>query len=160
MVGVLLDDLLQTPRVGVGRALFVEVNQDRSAGNRACIIPGCLFDIKAGLAIASPLERFLLSGLAREDLNFVGDHEDGIKPDAELPNKVGIFLRVAGELRKEVLRAGARDGAEVRDEVFLAHADAGVGDGERLLLFVQRKVDTRRVDTVPDQRLVLVIGEA
>ena len=47
----------------------------------------------------------------------------------------------------------------MRDEVFLVHADAGVGDGEGLLLFVELEVDARRIDAVADERLVLVVDE-
>ena len=66
---------------------------------------------------------------------------------------------VAGELGEEVLGAGAGDGAEVRDEVLLVHADAGVGDGEGLLLFVEFEVDARRVDAAAGESLVLVVDE-
>ena len=44
-------------------------------------------------------------------------------------------------------------------EVFLVHADAGVGDGEGLLGFVEFEVDARRVDAIADERLVLLVGE-
>jgi hypothetical protein len=48
----------------------------------------------------------------------------------------------------------------VRDEVFLAHADAGIRDGESLVGFVEFEVDTGRVDAIADERLVLIVGEA
>ena len=154
VVGVLLDDLLQTPAVGVLRALFVEVDEDGGAGGRARVGAGDLFDVEAGLAVGGPLVGLLFAGLAREDLDLVGDHEDGVEADAELADEVGVFLGVAGELGEEVLGAGAGDGAEVRDEVFLVHADAGVGDGEGLVGFVELEVDARRIDAVADERLV------
>ena len=99
----------------------------------------------------------VFAGLARDDLDLVGDHEDGVEADAELADEVGVLAGVAGELGEEVLGAGAGDGAEVRDEIFLVHADAGVGDGEGLLGFVELEVDARRVDAVADERLVLVV---
>jgi hypothetical protein len=47
----------------------------------------------------------------------------------------------------------------VRGEVFLVHADAGVGDGEGLVGFVEFEVDARRVDAVADEDLVGFLGE-
>jgi hypothetical protein len=88
-----------------------------------------------------------------------GDHEDGVEADAELADKIGVFPGVAGELGEEVFRSGAGDGAEVSNEVFLVHADAGVGDGEGLLLFVEFEVDARRIDVVADERFVFVVNE-
>jgi hypothetical protein len=41
----------------------------------------------------------------------------------------------------EVLGAGARDGAEVVDEVRLGHAHAGVDDGQRVVGLVRDDVD-------------------
>ena len=128
------------------------------AVERALVADG-LFDLEAGLAVGGPLEGLVFAGLAGEDLDLVGDHEDGVEADAELSDEVGVFPGVAGELGEEVLGAGAGDGAEVRDEVFLVHADAGVGDGEGLVGFVELEVDARRVDAVADERFVPVVDE-
>ena len=46
------------------------------------------------------------------------------------------------------------------DEVFLVHPDAGIGDGEGLLLFIKLKVDARQINAVADERLVLVVDES
>jgi hypothetical protein len=46
------------------------------------------------------------------------------------------------------------------DEVFLVHANAGVGDSEGFIGLVQFKVDARRIDAIPNERPVLVVGEA
>ena len=133
MVGVLLDDLLQAPAVGVLLALFVEVDEDGGAGDGARIVAGTASMSKPVLPSEVQRQVLLFAGLAGDDLDLVGDHEDGVEADAELADEVGVLLGVAGELREEVLGAGAGDGAEVRDEVFLVHADAGVGDGEGLV---------------------------
>ena len=63
------------------------------------------------------------------------------------------LLGVAGELGEEVLGAGAGDGAEVRDEIFLVHADAGVGDGQGLVGFVEFEIDARRSIPLPTSAL-------
>ena len=59
------------------------------------------------------------------------------------------MLGVSGELREEVLRAGAGDGAEVGDQVLLVHADARVADGQGFLLFVQLQIDARSERQLP-----------
>ena len=137
VVGVLFDDLFEAPAVGVGFAFFVEVEGDGGAG--LCAFGG--LDVEAGLAVAGPLPGLVFAGLAGDNFDGVGDHEGGIEADAELADEVGIFLGVAGELVKEVPGAGARDGAEVRDEVVFVHADAGVGDGEGGVGLVHFEVD-------------------
>ena len=109
MVGVLLDDLLQAPAVGVLLALFVEVDEDGGAGLRG--VGGC--DLEAGLAVGDPAPRLVFAGLAGDDLDLVGDHEDAVEADAELADEVRVLAGVAGELGEEVLGAGAGDGAEV-----------------------------------------------
>ncbi len=98
VVGVLLDDLLQAPAIGVLRALVVEVDEDGGSGALARIGAGDLFDVEAGLAVAGPLICLVFAGLARDDLNLVGDHEDGVEADAELADEVGVLAGVAGEL--------------------------------------------------------------
>jgi hypothetical protein len=86
-------------------------------------------------------QALLFAGLARDDFNLVGDHEGAVEADAELADQVRVLLGVAGELREKVLGSGAGNGAQVRDQIFLVHADAGVGDGEGLVLLVQFQVD-------------------
>ena len=66
---------------------------------------------------------------------------------------------IAGELREEVLGAGACDGSEMRHEVFLVHADAGVRDGDGLGVFVEFEVDARGINAIADEGLVGVVGE-
>ena len=139
VVGVLLDDLLQAPAVGVLLAFFVEVQQHGRAGDGAL----CRLDVKPGLAVAGPAPGLVFAGLARDHLDPVGHHEGAVEAHAELADQVGVFFGVAGELGEEVFRARASDGAQVRDQILLIHADAGVGDGERLLLLIEFQVDAR-----------------
>lgn len=137
MVRILLDDLLQAPSVGVLCPFFVQMNQDIGAGRGARVGFFRLFDLEAGLAVGDPLPSGIFSGLARKHLDFVGDHKNGIKADTKLSDEVGILPGIAGELRQKALGPGARDSAEVRDEVLLVHSDAGVADRKSLLLFLK-----------------------
>ena len=151
VVGVLLDDLAQTPAVGILLAFVVEVNDDSGASHGAF---GGL-DAEAGLAVAAPPPRSFFTRLARDHLHVIGHHENGVKAHTELADEVGILLRIARELREKVLGAGTRDGAQVRDEIVLVHADAGVGDREPVVALVQLQVDAR----VKRQRLVDLIRQ-
>ena len=139
VVGVFFDDLLQAPAVGVLLALFVEVDEDGGAGYFA----GGGLNVEAGFAVGGPAPRLVFSCFAGDDFHAVGDCEDAVKAYAELADEVRVFFGVAGELGKEVFGAGAGDGAEVGDEIFLVHADAGVGYGEGLVLLVEGQVDAR-----------------
>ncbi len=139
------------PAVGVLLAFFVEVNDDGGSGDGAL---GGL-DLEAGFAVAGPSPGLVFAGLAGDHLDVVGDHEDAVEADAELADEVRVLLGVAGELREEVFGSGAGDGAKVRDQVLLVHADAGVGDGKDFILFVEFKVDAG----IEGKRLVLVLDE-
>ena len=142
---------LQAPAIGVLLAFFVEVKQHRGAGDGALR----RLDLKAGLAVAGPAPGLVFAGLAGDDLDAVGDHERAVEADAELADEIGIPLRIAGKLGEKVLGAGAGDGAQMRDQILLIHADAGVGDGEGLLLLVELQIDAG----IERKRLVRLFGK-
>ncbi len=65
------------------------------------------------------------------------------------------FLASPESWREKILGAGAGDGAQIRGQFLFAHADAGVGDGERLVRLVELQIDTR----VEGQALVGLVGQ-
>ena len=82
------------------------------------------------------------AGLARGDLDPVGDHEGGIEADAELADQAGPLLRLRlGQRCAEHARAGAGDGAQVVDQLLPRHADAVIGDQQRAGLLVGDDAD-------------------
>ncbi len=92
-----------------------------------------LLDRELALAVRDPAPSGALAGLARDDLDLVGDHEGGIEADAELADqgKILVFLGlVAGQVLHEGGGAGARDGAEILDQLVAVHADAVIVDGK------------------------------
>jgi hypothetical protein len=93
-------------------------------------------DREFALAVGDPSAGLVGAGLARDYLDLVSHHEGGIEADAELADQRAVLALVAGELLEELGGAGARDGAEVLDQLLAAHADAVVGDGERAPLGV------------------------
>ncbi len=139
MVGVLLDHLLQAPAVGVLLAFLVEVEKHGCAGDGALR----RLDLEAGLAIADPAPGLLFAGLARDHLHPVRHHEGAVETHAKLADEVGVLPGIAGELGEKVFCARAGDGAQVRDQILLIHADAGVGDGECLFLLIELQIDAR-----------------
>ena len=90
----------------------------------------------AGSMVNSPLpsevqrQRLALARLARDDLDPLGHHEGGIEADAELADQGHVLLRVARQRADEGRGARARDGAEIVDQLVVAHADAVIGNGE------------------------------
>ena len=122
----LVVEMESDPRAALGR--FVE--RQRRDGERA-------------LAVGRPAEGVRLAGAARLDHDLVGDHEGGIEADAELADQRLRLLAgvLGGQLVEEGLGAGAGDGAEARGQVLAGHADAVVGDGQRLGFRVERDGD-------------------
>ena len=90
---------------------------------------------EVALAYGFPLDGILgLAGHSRNNGNLVGDHERRIKADAELADQFRAFLGVSGfEAFEELARAGAGDGAEMLDDRFSRHAQAVVGDRQRVV---------------------------
>src|SRR5690606_12672003 len=86
-------------------------------------------------AVRGPEPSSVLPRLAAHDLDAVGDHERGIKADAELSDK-GRVLTVLAEPFQEGAGAGARDRAEVLGKLGVIHADAVVGNDEAAGLLV------------------------
>mmetsp|Transcript_10077 Transcript_10077/g.61253 ORF Transcript_10077/g.61253 Transcript_10077/m.61253 type:complete len:236 (-) Transcript_10077:28-735(-) len=77
--------------------------------------------------------------MLRHYLNIVGHQIDRIKSNAELSDQVHVptFLHLFQEGRGP--RFG--NGAQVIDEVFLGHTNAGVSDRQHVLFLVQRDFD-------------------
>ena len=61
------------------------------------------------------------------DDNALGNHEGGIKSDAELADQAGAILGLV-EPRQEGFGAGSGDGAEIVDQFLPVHSDAAVDD--------------------------------
>ena len=102
-------------------------------------------DLKPAAARGRPDPDLIGAGAAaRGDDDAVGDHEGGVEADAELADQAGAVLGL-GEAGEKGLGAGARDGAEIVDQLLPVHADAAVGDGKRARLLVRRDADFGRL---------------
>jgi len=86
---------------------------------------------------------------AAGDNDAVGHHEGGIEPDAELSDQAGAVLGL-GKVRHKRLGAGARDGAEIVDQLLTIHPDAAIGHNKRVVLLVRHDRNFRRL-AVRDQ---------
>ena len=111
--------------------------------------------VKAPLPSDDQRQASIGPSAARGDHDLVGDHESGIKTDAELADNGGGFLaRVFGrKLVQEGLGAGAGDGAETAGQVFAGHADAVVREGQRLGVRIDRDLDRERSAVLDELRL-------
>ena len=102
-------------------------------------------DRVAAVPVARPAQRLaLFAPRAREELHFLGDHEHGEKPDAELPDQVLVPAAVFLQFPQKFLRSRMRNRAEVFDELLARHPDAGIRDRQRSRLLVRRNVDFER----------------
>ena len=138
-IGVLLDDLLQDPGVGVvlEAVLLVhrlEVQQHRGAG----LGPVRVVQRERAVAGRLPVDSGVRAGAPRGQRDPVGYHESGVEADAKLPDQVGgacgagfatgALFRLQGV--EELPAAGAGDGADVTHHILAAHPDAVVRDRE------------------------------
>ncbi|MNM55307.1 hypothetical protein D3C81_664430 [compost metagenome] len=100
-------------------------------------------DVELAFALGRPVHAFAggLAGAAAVDIDLVGDDERGVETDTELADQVRVFLLVTGEVLHEVGGAGLGDGAQVRDDVVAAHADAVVLEGHGAGVLVEAQAD-------------------
>ena len=135
VVGVFLDDVAQAP--AVGELFFAALQVQHDAGATLGLLHGGDFEV--ALALRRPVHAFGggQAGAAAEHIHLVGNDERGIEAHAELADQPRILLLIAGEILQEVGGTGLGDGAQVRDGVLTAQADAVVFDGEGLGLLVK-----------------------
>ena len=111
-------------------------------------------DRVGALAVGRPGPGFLPASPPRLDIDPIGDHESRIEADAELADQLRrlgarpAFARVfhvacVGGLQffEKGAGAGTRDRAECKHEIVGIHADAVVGDRQRLGVLVEREND-------------------
>ena len=71
------------------------------------------------------------AGAAADHDDALGDHEGRIEADAELADQTDAVLGLR-QTRHERFGAGARDGAEIVDQLLPVHADAAVDHRQRI----------------------------
>ena len=91
-----------------------------------------------------PLVSLRFAGLAGNDGDRIGDHEGRIEADTELADEV--LIRIAAvlgflQLFEEGLGPGLGDSAEVIHQILFIHAQAVVGNGQRMAVSIGRQVD-------------------
>ena len=100
-------------------------------------------DFKPAAARGRPDQNLIRTGAAAGDHDAIGNHERRIEADAELADQIGAVLGL-GEAGEKGFRAGARDGAEIVDQLLPVHADAAVDHGKRIGRLVRRDADFGR----------------
>lgn len=136
-VRVAAQDFLHAVFLGEFGVFFLEVDDD----TRSTVDAFGGSDAVAFASIALPFEAggIGIAGVG-EDFHFIRHHEGAVEAHAELTDEVGVAIRFF-EGFKELFRAGVGNGAKVFDEVGFRHADTGVRNGDRLLLFIGRDGD-------------------
>ena len=144
VVGILAHEHHDLPVFEIGAVLLavgvlLDVHDDLRADG---ILLG-LGDRVAVRAGGDPLVRLVGAVGFGDDGDLIGHHEGGIEADAELTDDVdgGVLLLFLVESVLEAERAAAGDDAEVLLELFLRHADAVVGDGDRARFLVHVDAD-------------------
>ena len=136
MIGIGPHDALQIIGLEISCRVFLEVQHDlRAARHTRRVLRRGGRDLEAGAAGGGPGPRLVGPGAAARHLDAVGHHEGGVEADAELADQAEPFLCILQSLQ-ECLGAGTRQGAEIVDQLLPVHADAIVGNGERLGLCV------------------------
>ncbi|KWV87446.1 hypothetical protein PFLmoz3_03295 [Pseudomonas fluorescens] len=139
VVGVLLDDVAQTP--AIGEFVFTGFQVQHDARTTVSLVDSG--DFKFALALGSPVHAFagVKAGAAAEYFNLVGDDEGRIEAHAELADQVRVFFLVARQVLHEICGAGLGDGPQVGDRIVTAHADTVVFEGDGLGVFVVAHTD-------------------
>lgn len=104
-------------------------------------IDGCNFEV--AFTLGRPVHAFAggAAGTTAVDVDFVSDDESRVETDTELTDQVRVFLLVTGQVFHEVGGAGFGDGAQMRDRILTAHADAVVFEGDGLGVLVEAHTD-------------------
>ena len=98
----------------------------------------------AAVARRLPARRLRLTGTARHDRHALRDHERGVEAHAELTDQIlvrcaaALLLRLR-ELLHERLRARLCNRADVLHNLCTRHADAVIGDRERLAVLIRNE---------------------
>ena len=109
-------------------------------------------DLEAGAAGGRPGPDFAATCAAADHDDLLRHHESGIKADTELADQAGAVLGFR-EPRHERLGPGTGNGAEIVDQFLPLHADAAVGNNQRVGFLAGLNPDLRRL-AVADQRRI------
>ena len=103
---------------------------------RAVLGALALAQLEGHAVLADPVDRLRarLSGQG-DDLDLFADHEYRIEAQAKVTDNVALLL-VALEVLHELRRTGERHLVDVAADFIGRHADAGIGNGDGLLVLV------------------------
>ena len=144
VVGIAADDAFDLVGLEIFLCLLLEMQHDFGAARDTA---GRLLvrrrNLEPAAARGRPHPNLVRSGATAGDDDALGHHEGGIEADAELADQIGAVLGF-GEFCEKGFGAGARDGAEIVDQLLTVHADAAVDHGQRVGLLVRHDPDLGR----------------
>ncbi len=127
-----MDHPLQLEGLKVARRVVLQMQDDLGAARHAArLLLGGPRHLEARAARRRPHPGLRRAGARAGHGDAVGHHEGRIEADAELTDQAEPVLGLLQAL-EEGLGARARHGAEIVYKLLAVHADAGVGDAERL----------------------------
>jgi len=146
IVGILLDQALEGHFVGIVFFTVVAVEVLAQAEDDRRAVFRFLTFFQAVFAVASrfPFISLFFAGLAGDDRDFIGDHEGRIETDTELTDEILICaVGILGffQFFQEGLGAGLGDSTEVFHQILFIHAQAVIGDRQRVSIGIRRQMD-------------------
>ena len=135
VVGVLANNAFEFPGAGIVQCVFHQVQGDAGAAGGALN----RLNLEVTCAAAHPAHAFAdgQASTARLHRDFVSHDKTRVKAHAKLTDQLGVGLLVARELGDKIFGAALGNRAQMVDRLLLVHADAVVGDGEGLGVFVK-----------------------
>ncbi len=134
MVGIGLDDMAELMAVDILFRIGLHMQGDGGAADGSA----AGLDLVLAQPVRFPQPYFITAGLAAFNGDFIGHHEAGIEPHAELADEVDVLVVIP---RQKLRGAGFGDGAEMVDQIVAVHADAGVFDADGAGFFIERDMD-------------------
>jgi hypothetical protein len=136
-LGVLLHQVLQLSLLEEFHVVGLDGQDDLGAANEGLAVVLNDGEGSSGGGLPTPL--LVVLGGFRDDGDLIGDKEGGVETHTELSDHGDVSS--LGEGLHEGLGAGLGDGSEVGDEFLLGHANAGVAEGEGVVVLVGDDVD-------------------
>ena len=156
MIRVLLHQTAQFPTIGEFLGVWFQMQDDLGTA----IFPIDLLNGKLAVALGLPMHTLFCgcTGTAGKHIHLISHDKRRVETDTELTDQLAVLFLVAGKLLEEFGGTGTGNGAQVLDDVVTGHADAVVGQGNGIRLFVKIQTNLQlRIAFI--QAVILQSGE-
>ena len=94
-------------------------------------------------AAGAPNHPITTCSTAGADLYFISHHKRTIKTHTKLTDQLRVRLLIARQIGQELRRPRLSDGAKMRDHLVTVHADAVIGNAQRLGVFIKCHINAQ-----------------